>query len=77
MERTTLAGYATNVSYASVRDAPTAGSHTRVMRIARRRYVELFVRYVRPHWRRALLLTVLLVFGLAFLARHLMDRYPL
>ena len=47
------------------------------MRIARRRYVELFVRYVRPHWRRSLLLGVLLLssIGLQLLNPQLLRAF--
>ena len=47
------------------------------MRIARRRYVELFLRYVRPHRRRALLLGVLLLsnIGLQLLNPQLLRAF--
>ncbi|MDQ2950758.1 MAG: ABC transporter ATP-binding protein/permease [Chloroflexota bacterium] len=47
------------------------------MRIARRRYVELFLRYVGPHWRRALLLGVLLLsnIGLQLLNPQLLRAF--
>lgn len=47
------------------------------MRIARRRYLDLFVRYVRPHWRRALLLAVLLLssIGLQLLNPQLLRAF--
>lgn len=47
------------------------------MRIARGRYVQLFARYVGPHWRRALLLAVLLLssIGLQLLNPQLLRAF--
>ena len=51
--------------------------HSRAVSVARRRYLDLFLRYVGPQWRRALLLAVLLLItiGLEIANPQLLRRF--